>query len=129
MKEKLETAKETAKSKWPQIALAILVVYTLSLAVATTDEVFHFGLFPTKLERLITKAIDTLNSPDAAKKADAKKELELYGDFAVPQLIKDLDDPKIQPDLIDLLKEVSGKDFGNDPKAWKDWYQKHKSEF
>jgi len=120
---------EKIKSKWPQIALAILVIYTLSLAVATADEVFHFGLFPTKLERMISQALDNLKSPDAAVKVDAKKELELYGDFAVPQLIKALDDPQTQPELIDLLKAVSGKDFGNDTNAWKDWYQKHKHEF
>jgi len=120
---------EKVKGKWPQIALVILVIYTLSLAVATADEVFHLGIFPTQLEKMISKAINNLKSPDATVKENAKKELELYGDFAVPQLVKALDDSQIRPDVIDLLKEVSGKDIGSDPKAWKDWYEKHKHEF
>ncbi len=120
---------ETAKSKWPTIALALLILYTLSLGVATADEVFHLGIFPTQLERMISKAINNLKSPDAAVKDSAKKELELYGDFAVPQLIKALGDTQLRPDVIDLLKEVSGKDLGSDPQAWKDWFEKHKHEF
>lgn len=125
MKEKIEKL----KAKWPEIALVILILYTLSLAVATADEIFHLGLFPTQLERMISKAITNLKSPEPQVRESAKKELELYGDFAVPQLIKELDDPTIQGVVIELLREVSGKDFGNDIKAWKDWYQKHKKEF
>lgn len=117
------------KTKWPQIALVILILYTCSLAVATADEVFHLGIFPTRLERMIGKAIKNLKSPDAAVQEQAKKELELYGDFAVPQLIKALDDPAIKSQALDLLKEASGKDLGPDPKEWKEWYERHKSEF
>jgi hypothetical protein len=117
------------KNKWPQIALVLLVLYTLSLAVATADEVFHLGIFPTRLERMISKAIKDLKSPDAQVQEQARKELELYGDFAIPQLIKALDDPAIKSKVLELLKEASGKDLGPDPKQWKDWYSRHKNEF
>jgi len=117
------------KTKWPQIALVVLVLYTLSLAVATADEVFHLGIFPTRLERMISKAIKNLKSPNPEFQDQAKKELELYGDFAIPQLIKALDDQAIKPQLLELLKEASGKDLGSDPKQWKDWYSRHKNEF
>lgn len=117
------------KQKWPQIALVILGLYTLSLAVATADEVFHLGIFPTRLERMISKAINNMKSPDASVQDQAKKELELYGDFAIPQLIKALDDPQIKVQALELLKSATGKDLGPDPKEWKNWYSKHRNEF
>jgi len=117
------------KQKWPQIALVILGLYTLSLAVATADEVFHLGIFPTRLERMISKAIKNLKSPEAAVQDQAKKELELYGDFAIPQLIKAMDDPQIKSQVLELLKSATGKDLGPDPKEWKNWYSRHKNEF
>jgi hypothetical protein len=124
-----ENIKVEKKGILPQVALVLLVLYTISLGVATADEVFHLGIFPTQLERMISKAIDNLKSPDPTVRENARKELELYGDFAVPQLIKVLDDTQIRSDVIGLLKEVSGKDFGEDSNAWRDWYKKHKSEF
>jgi len=117
------------KTKWPQIALVVLALYTASLAVATADEVFHLGIFPTRLERMISKAIKNLKSPDAQLQDQARKELELYGDFAIPQLIKVLDDPAVKAQSLELLKSASGKDLGPDPKEWKDWYNRHKNEF
>jgi hypothetical protein len=117
------------KNKWPQIALVVLVLYTASLAVATADEVFHLGIFPTRLERMISKAITNLKSSDPQVKDQAQKELELYGDFAIPQLIKVLDDPLIKTQVLELLKTASGKDLGPNPKEWKDWYDRHKNEF
>ena len=117
------------KNKWPQIALVVLVLYTASLAVAAADEIFHLGIFPTRLERMISKAITNLKSPDPVVQDQAKKELELYGDFAIPQLIKVLDDPALKTPVLELLKTASGKDLGPNPKEWKDWYDRHKSEF
>jgi len=120
---------ETIKRKWPQVALVILALYTCSLAVATADEVFHLGIFPTRLERMISKAINNLKSSDPQVSAAAKKELELYGDFAIPQLIKALNDSATKTQALELLKSATGKDLGPDPKEWKDWYSRHKNEF
>jgi len=125
----MSESKENVKRIWPKVALALLVIYTLSLAVATADEIFNLGLFPTKLERMIGKAIKNLKSPDSEVQFQAKKEIELYGDFAIPQLIKALDAPEIKHQALELLKTVSGKNLGQDPKAWRDWYKKHKHEF
>jgi len=117
------------KEKIPNIALAILIIYTLTLAVATADEVFDLGIFPTKLERMVSKAIKDLKNPDPKIQAQAKQELELYGDFAIPELIKALNDPEVKDQVLALLKEITGKNLGEDPKEWKKWYKRHKHEF
>jgi hypothetical protein len=127
MEDKVET--NSNNSKWPQIALALLVIYTLTLAVASADEIFGFGIFPTRLERMIKVSIGNLGSSNATIRDDAKKEIELYGDFAVPQLIRAMDNSAIKDQAIELLKSVSGKDMGSDPKAWREWDQQHKHEF
>ncbi len=125
MSERLKTIKE----KLPTIALILLILYTLSLAVATADEVFDLGIFPTKLERMVSKAIKDLKNPDPKIQAQAKKELELYGDFAIPELIKALNDPEVKDEVLALLKQITGKNLGEDPKEWKKWYKRHKHEF
>ena len=117
------------KEKIPNIALVILIIYTLTLAVATADEVFDLGIFPTKLERMVSKAIKDLKNPDSKIQAQAKKELELYGDFAIPELIKALNDPEVKDEVLALLKQITGKNLGEDPKEWKKWYKRHKHEF
>jgi len=117
------------KEKLPNIALVILIIYTLTLAVATADEVFDLGIFPTKLERMVSKAIKDLKNPDPNIQSQAKKELELYGDFAIPELIKALNDPEVKDQVLTLLKEITGKNLGEDPKEWKKWYKRHKHEF
>ena len=120
---------KTIKEKLPTIALILLILYTISLAVATADEVFDLGIFPTKLERMVGKAIKNLKSPDPKIREQAKKELELYGDFAIPRLIKALKDPEVKDDVLKLLKEITGKNFGDNPKEWWKWYKRHKHEF
>jgi len=125
----MDTGLKSLKEKLPNIALVILIIYTLTLAVATADEVFDLGIFPTKLERMVSKAIKDLKNPDLKIQAQAKKELELYGDFAIPELIKALNDPEVKDEVLALLKQITGKNLGEDPKEWKKWYKRHKHEF
>lgn len=113
-----------------EIGLAVLILYTLSLGVATADELFGLGLFPTKLDRMITAAIQKWESPDASVREEGMKEIEEYGDFAVPQLIKCLDrEGPVKEMALQALPKVSGQNFGADVAAWKKWYQEHKDEF
>ena len=113
-----------------EIGLAVLILYTLSLGVATADELFGLGLFPTKLDRMITAAIKKWESPEQSVRDQGTKEIEEYGDFAVPQLVKALDREGTVKELaLQELPKVSGQNFGNDPAAWKKWYQEHKREF
>ena len=125
----MDTGLKSLKEKLPNIALVILIIYTLTLAVATADEVFDLGIFPTKLERMVSKAIKDLKNPDPKIQTQAKKELELYGDFAIPELIKALNDPEVKDEVLALLKQITGKNLGEDPKEWKKWYKRHKHEF
>jgi len=113
-----------------EIGLAILILYTLSLGVATADELFGLGLFPTKLDRMISAAIEKWESPDARVRDAGMKEIQEYGDFAVPQLIKALDrEGTVKEMALQALPQVTGQNFGNDVAAWKKWYKEHQDEF
>ena len=111
------------------IALAALVIYTISLGVAAADEWFKLGIFPTKLDRLIAQSIQKFESQTPGEQAKGKQEILEYGDFAVPQLIKALDQPGPTKDLaIECLKKITDQDF-KDPAGWKQWFRQHQSEF
>jgi len=113
-----------------EIGLVVLALYTLSLGVATADELFGLGLFPTKLDRMITVAIAKWDNPDPGVREEGVKEIEEYGDFAVPQLIEALDGEGVKRELaLQLLPKVSGQNFGNDVAAWKNWFREHRDEF
>lgn len=120
--------KELWKKYKAEIGLGILILYTLTLGVATADEVFHLGLFPTKLDNLIEDAIDRTNSTDADTARRAANELVEYGDFSVPQLIAALDGGAPQAVVVQTLKRITGQDI-SDPAQWKDWYRQHRKEF
>ena len=111
-----------------EIGLGILIVYTLTLGVATADEIFHLGLFPTKLDKMIATAIQQTNDPDQEVAKQASKEIVEYGDFAVPQLISALDGGAPQDVVIASLKQITGQDF-SEPAKWKEWYSEHRKEF
>jgi hypothetical protein len=110
------------------IGLAVLIIYCLSLGVATADEVFHLGIFKTKIEKMVAECIDNF-SAEKTQQDKAKKEVIEYGEFAVPQLVKSLDrSGQTQEIALQCLKEITGQDL-KDVAAWKDWYSKHESEF
>jgi len=111
------------------IGLGLLVAYTLALGVATADEVFSLGIFKTKLEKMIAADIDLFDSDIQSEQATAKKEILEYGDFAVPQLVKALDQAgKTQQTALECLKQITGESF-EQPDQWKEWFGKHKEEF
>lgn len=120
---------EFLKKRKGEIGLTLLIIYSITLGIATADEIFDLGIFPTKLEKMIAQSIEKLKSNDKQIQEQAMKELEEYGDFAVPQLIKAIDNENIRPLVLETLKKVAGKDLGNDPNAWKEWYKRHKDEF
>lgn len=112
-----------------EIGLAVLVIFTVSLGVATMDELFQFGLFPTKLDRLIGEAIDKFESQDPRTRETGVREVIEYGDFAIQQLIKALDKKGQTQDVaVRCLKKITGQRFET-PDKWVEWYQQHKDEF
>jgi hypothetical protein len=123
--------RENVKEFWDKhkadIGLAVLILYTLSLSVATADQLFDLGLFPTKLDRMIAESIRKFNSDST--RDEGMKEIIQYGDFAVPQLIKSLDDgDKVRTSCIAALQKITDQDM-KDPAKWKEWYNQHKDGF
>ena len=111
------------------IGLAVLVIYTLSLAVATADQIFGLGFFPTKLDRMIAESIDKFASDQEKVRKEGVKEIIEYGDFAVPQLVKALDrDSRTRELAVHSLKKITEQEL-KDNQEWKDWYKRHKDQF
>jgi hypothetical protein len=111
------------------IGLALLIVYTLGLGVAVADEIFHLGLFPPKLDKLIAKAIDDFASPEVKVRDQAFNDIVEYGEFAIPLLIKSLDgDPSVRDASIKALQKITEQKFA-EPGQWEEWYAEHKSDF
>ena len=111
------------------IGLAVLVIYTLSLAVATADQIFGLGFFPTKLDRMIAESIDKFASDQEKVRKEGVKEIIEYGDFAVPQLVKALDrDSRTRELAVPSLKKITEQEL-KDNQEWKDWYKRHKDQF
>jgi hypothetical protein len=110
------------------IGLAVLIIYCLSLGVATADEVFHLGIFKTKIEKMVAACIDDF-SAERTRQDKAVKDLVEYGEFAVPQLVRALDRGGPAQELsIQCLQQITGQTF-KEPAQWKDWYRQHESEF
>lgn len=121
--------KEFFSKRKADIGLAVLVIYTLTLGVATADELFNLGLFPTKLDKMIAAAVKQLESDDPGLRQKALQDLVEYGDFAVPQLIRALDKERTPRDLaLKALEEIQGEKKPS-PEAWKKWYQENKDRF
>ena len=112
-----------------EIGLGILVFYVASLGAATADEIFNFGLFPTKLDRKIESSLDNYYSQDAKLQKVAMRELVEYGDFAVPKLIGALNDGgEVQELCIETLQSITGNKFKT-PEEWKKWYSDHRGDY
>ena len=113
------------------ILLGALVLYVISLGVVTLDELFHLGIFPTALEKQINVQIKKIKDPDPKIQAEGLNGIMEIGDFAVPQLMKLLDtnDVTVRKNAITLLSKLTGQSFGDDAKAWEQWYRKHRDEY
>ncbi|HUT52328.1 MAG TPA: hypothetical protein VM658_02955 [bacterium] len=109
------------------IGLAVLILYTLCLSVATADQLFNLGLFPTKLDRMVAESIRKFASDST--RDEGMREITQYGDFAVPQLVKALNDgDKIRTASMTALQKITDQNM-DDPAKWKEWYRQHKDEF
>ncbi len=111
------------------VGLVLLIVYTLSLGVATADEVFGLGLFKTKLEKMINVAVDKFDSEVKSEREAAARELIEYGDFAVPQLVSALGGEGPARELaIYCLQQITDEKY-SDPGEWEQWYQQHGDQY
>jgi len=103
------------------ILLAALVLYTVALAVAVGDEIFHLGFFPTDMERQARTIIEEFDDPDPGVRSAAVERLfqQIEGFVAVPELIRALGSPSPQRRAVanDCLKRLTHADLGFDPNA------------
>ncbi len=115
------------------ILMGVLVLYVVSLAVVTVDQVFGPWIFLPEMDRQINTQINNLTGNDAtAQNAAFNDIITTKGEFAVKALIKVLDSPHdshVGNLVITALKEITGKDVGSDPAAWKKWYEENKKDF
>ncbi|MFP4056557.1 MAG: hypothetical protein ACLF0G_06790 [Candidatus Brocadiia bacterium] len=122
------------------ILTACLVLYTLVLAVGVADDVFHLGLFPTKLERRARSLIaDFDGPPEVRARAAARLVREVDSFVAVPALLDALDSASLQRRALaaECLRHLTKVEQGFDPEAppadrraaiqrWRDWWAEHK---
>ena len=107
-----------------------LTVYVGVLGVLTADNVFHLGLFPPKLDRILAADIGKLNSADAKTRQAAQDEIVAYHEFSIPPLIRALDrgDAQQKERCADCLRLIAAKyflseaNYGTDAAAWKQWW-------
>jgi HEAT repeat protein len=124
--------------------LAALVLYTVALAVAVTDDVLHLGLFPTEMERQARALIAEFDDPDPGVRSAAVERLfrEIEGFVAVPELIRALGSPSPPRRAVanDGLKRLTGSDQGFDPNGspadrkaaiarWRAWWEANPRRF
>ncbi len=111
------------------IGLVLLIVYTLSLGVATADEIFHLQLFPTKLDKMIQQSIDNLDSEKLQERKRARDKLLQYGEFAVPKLISaTARKGRTGEAAMEILRKITEQEFDTSPK-WKEWFRKHQEDY
>jgi hypothetical protein len=127
-----------------RILLAAVVLYTLALGVAVSDDVFHLGLFPTALEREALDHIRQFDTDDAAARRAAADKLiaEVDAFVAIPELIQALGDssPRVRGTAADYLRRLTKADLPFDPDAapaerraavaaWRQWWRENKDHF
>ena len=118
-----------------------LVVYTVALGVAITDDAFHLGIFPTQLELEARGHIARFDSADEAERRQAADQLirEIDAFVAVPELIRVLDSRTMQVRTLaaECLGRITKANLDYDPAAspagrraaiarWRQWFQEHR---
>lgn len=116
------------------VLLGILMAYVISLAVVTVDQVLGPWIFLPEMDRQIKVQIEKLHSADATQQGEAYNDLvKTKGDFAVRALVKLIGKPNesehVKKVAMNALKDITGQDLGDNPAAWKSWFDEHKKEF
>ncbi len=121
-----------------------LVLYTIALGVAVSDDAFHLGIFPTALEREARGHIRQFDSDDEAARRGAAERLvrEVDAFVAVPELIRALrsGSPRVRETAIECLRRITKADLAFDPGAppgdrraaiatWRRWWRENRDRF
>ena len=121
-----------------------LLLYAVALAIAIADDLYDFGLFPSRYERMARDLIAQFDRADPAERKKAIDEFTAKIDhfLAVPELIRALDahSPATRATAAGLLRDITGSNQAYDPAApraqrraaivrWRSWWHKHTYRF
>jgi HEAT repeat protein len=121
----------SAKLKSEKAGEALRVLANSKSPAIRARAVFAMGKYCAKLEpaRTVAAVQGLLNDPEDNVREECVNALRLAGGRAAQgALIKALDDDnfRIRGAAMDALRELTLQKFGNDTKAWKDWWAKNK---
>jgi len=107
--------------KCAQIGLGVFCIYVVSLYVLALDQQFHWGLFPTKVEKQLTAEVQQLGDTSlvADKHQALVDDIVSWNSFSVPVLIKAIESgsPAARDPAAQCLQQISLKFYGADVAA------------
>lgn len=113
----------------------VFCLYVASLYVLALDQQFHWGLFPTKVDRQLTAEVQQLGdtSLPADKHQAIVDDLISWNTFSVPVLIKAIESgpANVRDPAAQVLQQISTKFYGaditslgTDPAKLQAWWDK-----
>jgi hypothetical protein len=126
------------------ILIAALVLYTAALAVVVANEIFGFGLFPTRYQRIARHFIAGFDSDDArARRTAADRFVRDVEPFvAVPELLRAMDAESLRTRALaaECLRRITETRLDYDPAApiderraalerWRAWWEANRRRF
>jgi len=98
--------------------LVVFCLYVASLYLLALDQQFHWGLFPTQVEKQLTAQVQQLGDPSltADKRQALVDEIVGWNSFAVPVLIKAIETgpANVRDPAAQCLQQISLKFYGAD---------------
>lgn len=104
--------------KCAQVGLVVFCIYVASLYLLALDQQFHWGLFPTKVDRQLTAEVQQLGDPSltADKRQAVVDDIVSWNSFSVPVLIKAIESgpPNVRDPAAQCLQQLSLKFYNVD---------------
>jgi hypothetical protein len=101
-----------------KVGLVVFCLYVASLYVLALDQEFHWGLFPTKVDRQLTAEVQQLGDTSLAadKRQAVEDDIISWNTFSVPVLIKAIKNgpPNVRDPAVQCLQQISQKFYGVD---------------
>jgi hypothetical protein len=108
--------------KFAKIGAVVFVIYLAMLYSLVGDQFFHWGLYPTKLERDLTAQVAQLGdtSLSAEQRLELQDKIVSWHSFAVPVLIAAIEknSPGVRDPASQCLVEIAHKFYNTDISAY-----------
>jgi hypothetical protein len=126
--------------KCATIGLVVFCLYVAALYVLALDQQFHWGLFPTKVDKQLTAEVQQLgdSSLTADKRQALVDDIVSWNSFSVPVLIKAIESgvPNVRDPAAQCLQQISLKFYnvdvaamGTDPVKLHAWWDKMQADW